>query len=64
MLAMPEPAAKIMATKELRSIGFIGTITATVVFEDEIEPLTNAGADYIYNFYDGIGASFAFNSMD
>ena len=64
MLAMPEPAAKVMATKELRSIGFTGTITATVVFDEEIEPLENAGADYIYNFYDGIGASFAFNSIE
>ena len=64
MLAMPELAAKVMAAKELRNTGFTGTITATAVFDDEIEPLKNAGADYIYNFYDGIGASFAFNSME
>lgn len=64
MLAMPEAVAKVMATKELRNIGFTGTITATVVFDDEVEALQQAGADFIYNYYDGIGASFAANSME
>ena len=64
LLAMPELAAKVMATKELRNIGFTGTITATVVFDEEVDALEKAGADYIYNYYDGIGASFAFNSME
>ena len=63
MLAMPETVAKIMAIKELRNIGFTGTITVTVVFDDEVEVLQQAGADFIYNYYDGIGASFAANSM-
>ncbi|MEJ2141279.1 MAG: cation:proton antiporter [Gammaproteobacteria bacterium] len=63
LLAMPEPAAKLLAIKELRNIGFTGTITATVVFEEEVEPLKKAGADFIYNYYDGLGASFAMNSM-
>ena len=64
MLAMPEPAAKVIAIKELRNTGFTGTITATVVFDDEIDALKNAGADYIYNYYKGIGESFAFNSLE
>ena len=64
LLAMPDASAKVIAAKELRGIGFSGTISATVVFEEDIEPLKKAGVDYIYNFYDGIGASFAFNSMD
>lgn len=64
MLAMPEAVGKVMATKELRNIGFTGTITATVVFEDEVEALEKAGADFIYNYYDGVGASFAANSME
>lgn len=63
MLAMPEPAAKIMATKELRNIGFTGTISATVVFEEEVEALEKEGVDFIYNYYEGIGESFAMNSM-
>lgn len=63
MLAMPELNAKLIATKELRKIGFTGTITTTVVFNDEVNQLQDAGADFIYNYYDGIGASFAQNSL-
>ena len=64
LLAMPEAAAKVLAIKELRNIGFTGTVTATAVFEEEVAALEAAGADYIYNYYDGIGASFAFNSIE
>ena len=64
LLAMPETVANIMATKELRNIGFTGTITATVVFDDEVEALQKVGVDFIYNYYEGIGASFAANSME
>jgi predicted Kef-type K+ transport protein len=63
MLAMPELTAKVLATKELRKIGFTGIITTTVLFEEEIEQLQAAGADFIYNYYDGVGASFAQNSL-
>ena len=64
LLAMPEAAAKVMASKELRNIGFTGKISATVVFDEEFDALKEAGVDYIYNYYDGIGAGFAANSMD
>lgn len=63
MLAMPEISAKVLATKQLRKIGFNGTITSTVVFEEEVKQLQDAGADFIYNYYNGIGSSFASNSM-
>ncbi len=63
MLAMPETAAKLLAAKELRRIGFSGIISATVVFEEEIETLENAGVNYIYNYYNGIGESFAIHSL-
>lgn len=63
MLAMPEISAKVLATKQLRKIGFTGIITATVVFDEEVPQLKNAGADYIYNYYDGIGSSFAMNTL-
>lgn len=62
-VAMPELSAKILATKELRKIGFTGTISTTVVFEEEIKQLQAAGTDFIYNYYDGVGASFAQNSL-
>ena len=63
MLAMPEITAKIIATKQLRKIGFTGTITSTVVFDEEVKQLQDAGADFIYNYYNGIGSSFALNSL-
>jgi hypothetical protein len=61
---MPELTAKVLAAKQLRKIGFTGTITTTVVFEEEIPQLQEAGADLIYNYYDGVGASFAQRSME
>ena len=64
LLALPELAAKLMAAKELRKIGFQGTISATAVFDEEIGSLERAGVNYIYSYFDGIGASFASNSMD
>ena len=64
MLAMPELSAKILATKELRKIGFTGIITTTVIYDDEVEQLEAAGANYIYNYYDGVGTSFAQNSLE
>lgn len=63
MLAMPEITAKVLATKQLRKMGFTGTITSTVVFDDEVKQLKAAGADFIYNYYDGVGISFALNTM-
>lgn len=64
MLAMPEFSAKLLAAKQLRKLGFKGKITTTVVFDEEVEPLQQAGADFIYNYYDGIGASFARGTLD
>lgn len=63
MLAMPEFSAKILATKALRKTGFKGTISTTVIYEDEIEKLEKAGADLIYNYYNGLGESFALHSL-
>lgn len=63
MLAMPEINAKVLACKQLRKIGFEGTITSTVVFDDEIQQLKDAGANTVYNYYDGVGTSFALNTL-
>ena len=63
MMQDPELAAKMMASKELRKIEFQGTITATAVFDEEVEALKEAGVDYIYSYFEGIGASFAANSI-
>jgi len=63
MLAMPEISAKVLATIHLRKIGFSGTITFTVVFDEEVEQLKAAGADLIYDYCDGVGASFVLNTL-
>lgn len=63
MLAMPELEAKLIATRQLRKLGFEGSISTTIVFDEEQEPLKSAGADYIFNYYDGIGSSFAQNTI-
>ena len=63
MLAMPELEAKLLATRQLRKHGYKGSISTTIVFDEELEPLKSAGADYVFNYYDGIGSSFAQNTI-
>jgi predicted Kef-type K+ transport protein len=64
MLAMPELEAKVQATRQLRKRGFTGVIATTVVFEEEMKPLKAAGADHVYNYYDGVGTSFAQSTIE
>jgi predicted Kef-type K+ transport protein len=59
LLAMPEPTAKLLAIKQLREINFKGTITATALFSEEPALFMQAGADDVYNYYEGVGAGFA-----
>ena len=58
-LAMPEPEAKLLAIKQLRQLNFTGTITATALFSEELELFKKAGADDVYNYYEGVGSGFA-----
>lgn len=64
MLAMPDLSAKLFAIRQLRKIGFKGTVTTTALFDDEAEPLEQAGADIIYNYYNSVGAIYAQNALD
>jgi predicted Kef-type K+ transport protein len=59
LLAIPEPEAKLLAIKQLRQLNFTGTITATALFSEEQEQFKKAGADDVYNYYEGVGAGFA-----
>ncbi|MBI1422048.1 MAG: sodium:proton exchanger [Gammaproteobacteria bacterium] len=59
LLAMPEPEAKLLALRKLRQLNFTGTITATALFSEELELFKKAGADDVYNYYEGVGAGFA-----
>jgi len=64
LLAMPDLNAKVTAARQLRKLGFDGVITTTVVFDEEIDQLKKAGADYVYNYYEGVGSSFAQRSLE
>ena len=59
LLSMPEPEAKLLALRKLRQLNFTGTITATALFSEELELFKKAGADDVYNYYEGVGAGFA-----
>lgn len=59
LLTMPEPEAKLLAIKQLRQLRFPGTVTATARFVEELEKFRQAGADDVYNYYEGVGAGFA-----
>lgn len=64
MLTMPEPEAKLLAIKQLRNLKFAGKITATALFSEELELFANAGADDVYNYYEGVGAGFAERTLE
>ncbi len=59
LLAIPEVDAKVTASRQLRARGFKGLISATALFHEELEPLKASGADIVYDYYEGIGGSFA-----
>lgn len=61
LLAMPDIEANTMAAKQLRAVGFKGMIGATVRYTEETEKVLEAGADFVYNYYDEVGVGFAEN---
>jgi predicted Kef-type K+ transport protein len=63
LLAIPELSAKLTAIRELRAMGFSGLISATAVFSEEIDALKSAGANFVHDYYDGVGTSFAEHSL-
>jgi predicted Kef-type K+ transport protein len=64
ILAMPEMEAKLIAIRQLRKMGFSGLISATALFNENIEPLTQAGANVVYDYYDGVGIGLARLSLE
>jgi predicted Kef-type K+ transport protein len=59
VLAMTDHASNMQVLKELKNYNFDGRVTATAVYDDEIEELKEAGADEAFNFYAEAGAGFA-----
>lgn len=64
VLTMPELEAKLIAIRQLRKQGFKGVISATVYFSDDVAPLYDAGADFVYDYHDGIGVGLARLSLE
>jgi hypothetical protein len=64
MLALPDPEAKIIASRKLRQRGFRGLIAATHVHEDERQPILEAGCDVTYNYFSEAGTGFAAHISD
>ena len=59
VLAMTDHASNMQVLKELKNYNFKGRVTATAVYDDEIDELKKAGADEAFNFYAEAGAGFA-----
>jgi hypothetical protein len=59
MLALPEPEAAVFAVGQMRERGFMGDVTASVRYEEDIEILNRAGVNAAYSLYEEAGVGFA-----
>ena len=64
LLTLPEYSAKKIALRAMRAAGYKGLINATVLYSEELDKLRNAGADFVHYYYDGVGSSFAKQSLE
>jgi predicted Kef-type K+ transport protein len=64
MLALPDAEAKVIASRQLRARGFRGLIAATHVYDEEREPILQAGCDVTYNYFGEAGTGFAAHISD
>ena len=59
VLTMPHLEGKLVATRNLRKMGFTGPIVANTFHDDETEPLRRAGASETYQSMAGAGIGIA-----
>ena len=59
MLALPNLAANLAVLNELKASSFNGQVAATARFDDQVEPLKQAGASTVFNVYAEAGSGFA-----
>ena len=59
MLALPNLAANLAVLDQLKAAVFDGRVAATARFQDEIEPLKQAGVSTVFNVYAEAGSGFA-----
>jgi len=59
LLCMPSLSENLYAAGQLQRMGFEGTLSAIVQYEDDTEKLEAAGVQAVYNVYQEAGAGFA-----
>lgn len=59
VLAMPFHGANQVAIRRLNASGFSGHVVAVAKYDDDVQPLFDAGADDVVQLYDGAGSSVA-----
>jgi glutathione-regulated potassium-efflux system ancillary protein KefC len=59
LLCMPALSENLYAAGQLQRMGFEGTLSAIVQYDDDIEKLSAAGVQAVYNVYQEAGAGFA-----
>ncbi|MGF1446480.1 MAG: cation:proton antiporter [Pikeienuella sp.] len=59
LLAMPDHDANMYALEQIRSSGFKGFVAAMARYQDDIEPLEEAGCHLAFDVYAEAGAGFA-----
>ncbi len=59
MLTLPNLAANLAVLEQARAAAFSGRVTAAAWFEDEVEPLEQAGVSTVFNVYEEAGSGFA-----
>ena len=62
MLAMQEHSANMYAAERLADINYSGKVTATALFDDQVDELLQIGITAAYNLYDEAGIGFAEHS--
>jgi predicted Kef-type K+ transport protein len=58
-LNLPDFNKNLFTVSQLKEKSFQGTIAAIAMYEEEIDPLKEAGATAVYNFYSEAGLGFA-----
>jgi hypothetical protein len=63
LLALPSIQDICNITEQLKHAQYEGKIASIARYEDEIEPLLNAGSDKVFNFFTEAGTGFAEESL-
>lgn len=64
LLALPSIEDSSNITNQLRTASYVGKIAAIARYEDEVQPLLDAGVDKVFNFFAEAGFGFAEESFE